>query len=98
MEPELEAEPDEEPLDELELDDDLPLVLVTAAWVVPGRTAATTPATATLARDTVTVVAFSRRRPSSRSATARATCRAAPWLAVPWLAARWLWAPWLAAL
>jgi len=62
---------------ELELDDELLPVLVVAAWLlVPGRTAATTPATATLARVTVTVVAFSRRRPCSRSATARATWRA----------------------
>jgi hypothetical protein len=74
----LELEPDVEPLDELELDDDLVPVLVVAAWLVPGRIAATTPATATLAKDTVTVVAFSRRRPCSRSATARATCRAGP--------------------
>jgi len=59
-------------LDELELDDELP-VPVTAAWVDPGRIAATTPATTTLAKDTDTVVAFSRRRPSSRSATACAT-------------------------
>jgi hypothetical protein len=66
-------------LDELELPDDelLPL-LVTAAWLEPGRIATTTPATATLAKDAVTVVAFSRRRPRSRSATARATRRAAP--------------------
>lgn len=62
---------------ELELDDELLPVLVVAAWLlVPGRTAATTPATATLARVTVTVVAFSRRRPCSRSATACATWRA----------------------
>jgi hypothetical protein len=59
-------------LDELELDDELP-VPVTAAWVDPGRIATTTPATTTLAKDTDTVVAFSRRRPSSRSATACAT-------------------------
>jgi hypothetical protein len=74
----LELEPDVEPLDGLELDDDLVPVLVVAAWLVPGRVAATTPATATLAKDTVTVVAFSRRRPCSRSATARATCRPDP--------------------
>jgi hypothetical protein len=75
----LEPEPDVEPPDELELDDELLPVLVTAAWLEPGRIAATTPATATLAKDTVTVVALSRRRPCSRSATARATCRPAPW-------------------
>jgi hypothetical protein len=64
--------------DELELDDELLPVPVTAAWVDPGRIAATTPATTTLAKDTDTVVAFSRRRPSSRSATACATWRALP--------------------
>jgi hypothetical protein len=64
------------PEDELELDEDLLPALV-AAWLDPGSTTATTPARATLARDTVVVVAFSRRRPCSRSATARATCRAA---------------------
>jgi hypothetical protein len=63
------------PEEELELDEDLLPVLV-AAWLDPGSTTATTPARATLARDTVVVVAFSRRRPCSRSATARATCRA----------------------
>jgi len=78
LELELELGAGVEPLDELELPDELLPVLVTAAWLVPGRIAATTPATATLARVTVTVVAFSRRRPSSRSATARATCRSAP--------------------
>jgi hypothetical protein len=66
------------PEDELELDEDLPPVLV-AAWLDPGSTTATTPARATLASDTVVVVAFSRRRPCSRSATARATCRPASW-------------------
>jgi hypothetical protein len=79
------VEPLDEPLeplepvpefDELELDEGLPLVLV-AAWLDPGSITATTPATATLARETVVVVAFSRRRPRSRSATARATWRAA---------------------
>lgn len=59
-------------VDELELDEDLLSVLFAAAWLEPGRVTATTPATATLARDTVAVVAFSRRRPCSRSATARA--------------------------
>jgi hypothetical protein len=52
-------------------------VLVTAAWLDPGRTTATTPAARTLAAETVTVVAASRRRPRSRSATARATRPAA---------------------
>ena len=61
---------------ELELDDELPPVVVVAAWLVPGRMAAMAPATATLAKETVMVVAFSRRRPCSRSATARATWRA----------------------
>jgi hypothetical protein len=65
-------------LDELEPDDELLPVLVTAAWVDPGRTAMMTPAAATLARDTDTVAVFSRRRPSSRSATACATWRALP--------------------
>jgi hypothetical protein len=76
--PELAGEPapDEPELDEPELDEEPPLVPVTAAWVEPGRMATTTPATATLAADTVTVVAFSRRRPCSRSATASATWRA----------------------
>lgn len=45
----------------------------TAAWVEPGRTASTAPATPTLARDTVSVVVFRRRLPCSRSATARAS-------------------------
>jgi hypothetical protein len=75
---EVEPEPDVEPLDVLEPDDELLPVLFTAAWLEPGRVAAITPATATLAKDTVTVVAFSRRRPCSRSATARATWGAAP--------------------
>jgi hypothetical protein len=79
----VEPEPDVEPVDELELDEDLPLVLVVAAWLDPGSTTATTPARATLATDTVVVVAFSRRRPCSRSATARATCRPASRLAGP---------------
>ena len=75
----LELEPEfDVPVDELELDEDLLPVLV-AAWLDPGSTTATTPATATLASDTVVVVAFSRRRPRSRSATARATCRPASW-------------------
>ncbi len=73
---ELVPEFDFEPVDELELDEAL-LPVLAAAWLVPGSSTATTPATATLASDTVVVVAFSRRRPCSRSATARATCRAA---------------------
>jgi hypothetical protein len=72
---ELVPELDVDPVDELELEEDLLPVLV-AAWLAPGSITATTPATATLARDTVVVVAFSRRRPCSRSTTARATCRA----------------------
>lgn len=79
---ELVPELDVEPVDELELAEDLLPVLV-AAWLAPGSITATTPATATLARDTVVVVAYSRRRPCSRSATARATCRAASRLALP---------------
>jgi hypothetical protein len=43
------------------------------ACVEPGRRRATTPAAATLAKETVAVVAASRFRPRSRSATARAT-------------------------
>jgi hypothetical protein len=73
---ELELDEPELEFDALELDDELLPVLVVAAWLEPGRTATTTPATATLARPTVTVVAFSRRRPCSRSATANATWRA----------------------
>jgi hypothetical protein len=73
---ELVPEFDVEPVDELELDEDL-LPVLAAAWLVPGSITATAPATATLARDTVVVVAFSRRRPCWRSATPRATCRAA---------------------
>ena len=68
-----EPEFDVAPVDELEPDDDLPPVLVVAAWVEPGSITATTPATATLARDTDAVVAVSLRLPCSRSATARAT-------------------------
>jgi hypothetical protein len=77
---ELELEPEFE-LDEFEVPDELLLVddpesLVVVAWVAPGRTATSAPATATLANDAVTVVAVSRLRPCSRSATARASCRA----------------------
>jgi hypothetical protein len=62
------------PVDELLLDD-VPESLTEACVVAPGSTAITAPATATLAKDAVTVVAVSRRRPCSRSATARASCR-----------------------
>jgi hypothetical protein len=78
--------PDEpvEPVDPVEpelpddevLLDDVPESLTEACVVAPGRTAITAPATATLAKDAVTVVAVSRRLPCSRSATARASCRA----------------------
>jgi hypothetical protein len=60
----------------LELDE--PLDEVAVLCVEPGRAAATTPATATLAKPTVAVVVLSRRRPSSRSATARERSRFAP--------------------
>lgn len=70
-------EPEEPELDdEPEVDEVPPVVAFVAAWLVPGRMAATTPAATTLAAVTVTVVAVSRRRPCSRSATARATWRA----------------------
>lgn len=72
--PEVPDEP-EVPVDELLLDD-VPESLTEACVVAPGRTAITAPATATLAKDAVTVVAVSRRLPCSRSATARASCRA----------------------
>jgi hypothetical protein len=69
-------EPDEPELpDDALLPDDVPEFL-TVACVAPGRTTSTAPATATLAKDTVTVAAVSRRLPCSRSATARASCRA----------------------
>jgi hypothetical protein len=77
---ELDPEPELDPVDVLELDEDLPVV---AAWLDPGSTATTTPARATLARDTVVVVAFSRLRPCSRSATACSTWRAASRFACP---------------
>jgi hypothetical protein len=50
-------------------------VLDTDACVEPGSTAITMPAAATEAKDTVMVVALRRRRPCSRSATARAIWR-----------------------
>jgi hypothetical protein len=52
-------------------------LLVTAACVEPGSTATTTPAATTEANETVIVVAFRRRLPCSRSATACASLRAA---------------------
>ena len=54
--------------------DDVPESLA-VAWVDPGSTAISAPVTATLAKDTVMVVAFRRRLPCSRSATARAISR-----------------------
>jgi hypothetical protein len=76
--PESLEEPDELEPDELDPVDVelLLLLLVTAAWLVPGRITATAPAATTLVAATAIVAAFSRRRPSSRSATARATRRA----------------------
>ena len=50
---------------------------VAVLCVEPGKTAATTPAAATLAKPTVAVAVFSRRRPRSRSATARERSRTA---------------------
>jgi len=70
-----EPEPDDEP-DVDEVPPVLGLPELAAAWVDPGSITATTPAATTLATDTVAVVAFSRRRPCSRSATACAICRA----------------------
>lgn len=71
--------------------DDLPLLLteelpgVVTLWCVdPGSTAATAPAAITLAKPTVAVAAFSRRRPRSRSATARAMPRATLWRDFAW--------------
>jgi hypothetical protein len=75
-------------LDELELFDELELPadpwelpddfvpadpVLTEACVEPGRRRATTPAAATLAKETAVVVAASRFRPRSRSAIAHAT-------------------------
>lgn len=72
----VEDEPDEaERSDDELLLDDVPESL-TDACVAPGRTISTAPATATLAKDAVTVAPVSRRLPCSRSATARASCRA----------------------
>jgi hypothetical protein len=47
-----------------------------AACAEPGSVAATAPVMATLAKPTAAVVTFSRRRPRSRSATAREMARA----------------------
>jgi hypothetical protein len=76
--PESLEEPDELEPDELDPVDVelLLLLLVTAAWLVPGRITATAPAATTLVAATAIVAAFSRRRPASRSATACATRRA----------------------
>ena len=52
-------------------------LLLTAAWLDPGRIAATAPAASTLAADADTVTAVSRRRPRSRAATACAVRRPA---------------------
>jgi hypothetical protein len=70
-----ELAPDElaEPSDVLSCDD-VPESFA-AVCAVPGRTAISAPVTATLAKDTVMVVAFRRRLPCSRSATARAISR-----------------------
>lgn len=63
--------PDVEPCDVLPAGD--LAGLVTVGWVEPGSATATTPATATLAKPTVAVVAFKWRLPRSRSATASET-------------------------
>lgn len=80
--PEPEPEPRVvEPLDAWLPEDEVPArelpEWVTAACVEPGRAAATAPAASTLAKPTVAVVAFSRRLPRSRSATALETSRLA---------------------
>lgn len=62
--------PEELPGDDVEGPDD---PVEAEACVAPGSRSATTPAVATLARETAVVVAASRLRPRSRSATARAT-------------------------
>jgi hypothetical protein len=64
-------------LEELDVPLSVELPLLTDACVEPGSTATTTPAATTEAKDTVIVVAFRRRLPCSRSATARAIWRAA---------------------
>jgi hypothetical protein len=88
FEEELEEDGELEELDEFdEFVPDDPVELLDVLWcddvpepfsalcAVPGRTAISAPVTATLAKDTVTVVAFRRRLPCSRSATARAISR-----------------------
>jgi hypothetical protein len=81
---ELFDEPDDELDDELVPDELVELLDVLScdvpesfavACVPAGRTAISAPVTATLAKDTVMVVAFRRRLPCSRSATARAISR-----------------------
>ncbi len=85
---EFDDEPDEldepEELDEPDVVPDEPVGLLDVLWcddvpwsfsvvcAAPGSTAISAPVTATLAKDTVMVVAFRRRLPCSRSATARA--------------------------
>jgi hypothetical protein len=62
------------PADPWELPDFVPAdPVLTEACVEPGRRRATTPAAATLAKETAVVVAASRFRPRSRSAIAHAT-------------------------
>ena len=61
----------------------LDVPVLAAACVAPGSMIATTPATAALAIPTVAVVTFIRRRPRSRSATARDNARV-PSRVVPW--------------
>jgi hypothetical protein len=66
-----EAEPDPEELESAELFEE-----VTVLCAEPGSATATAPAATTLTKPTVAVVAFSLRRPHSRSATARERLRA----------------------
>ncbi len=68
---------DELPAPDVVLDPDEPLDEVAVLCVELGSATATTPAVTTLAKPTVAVVAVSRRRPRSRSATARERLRAA---------------------
>ena len=76
LEPEFCEPVDEEPPVPVLADE--PPGVVTVVCVDPGSTAATTPAPTTLAKLTVAVAAVSRRRPRSRSATARDRSRAVP--------------------
>jgi hypothetical protein len=82
---ELDEEPDEllDELDELVPDDSVGLLDVVCV-VAPGRTAMSAPVTATLAKDTVMVVALRRRLPCSRSATARAISRLFMSISLTW--------------